>query len=74
MVKPGDLAQYHFVGHAPLQAKLVDIIVPDLRAVERIVNGLGFTCVREGVNAVEAWLSSLPGHTYANVQIGRAHV
>ena len=39
-----------------------------VRAVERIVNGLGFTCVRETVNAVEAWLSSLPGHVYANVR------
>ncbi len=39
-----------------------------LRAVERIVNGLGFTVKREGVNAVEAWLSSLPGHVYANVR------
>ena len=39
-----------------------------VRSVERIVNGLGFTCVREGVNAVEAWLSSLPGHVYANVR------
>jgi type IV secretion system protein VirB4 len=39
-----------------------------VRAVERIVNGLGFTCIREGVNAVEAWLSSLPGHVYANVR------
>lgn len=39
-----------------------------VRAVERIVNGLGFTCIREGVNAVEAWLSSLPGHAYANVR------
>jgi type IV secretion system protein VirB4 len=39
-----------------------------VRAVERIVNGLGFTCVRETVNAVEAWLSSLPGHAYANVR------
>ena len=39
-----------------------------LRAVERIVGGLGFTCVRESVNAVEAWLSSLPGHVYANVR------
>jgi type IV secretion system protein VirB4 len=38
------------------------------RAVERIVNGLGFTCVRETMNAVEAWLSSLPGHAYANVR------
>ena len=39
-----------------------------VRAVERIVNGLGFTCIRESLNAVEAWLSSLPGHVYANVR------
>ncbi len=39
-----------------------------VRAVERIVNGLGFTLVREGINAVEAWLSSLPGQVYANVR------
>src|SRR3546814_2209039 len=38
-----------------------------LRAVERIVNGPGFTVIREGVNAVEAWLGSLPGQVYANV-------
>ena len=38
------------------------------RAVERIVNGAGFTCIRESVNAVEAWLGSLPGHVYANVR------
>ncbi len=36
-----------------------------VRIVERIVNGLGFTCIRESVNAVEAWLGSLPGHVYA---------
>jgi type IV secretion system protein VirB4 len=29
-----------------------------VRAVERIVNGLGFTCIREGMNAVQAWLGS----------------
>lgn len=39
-----------------------------LRAAERIVHSLGFTAIRESVNAVEAWLSSLPGHTYANVR------
>jgi type IV secretion/conjugal transfer VirB4 family ATPase len=38
------------------------------RAIERVVNGAGFTCIREGVNAVEAWLGSLPGHAYANVR------
>jgi type IV secretion system protein VirB4 len=44
-----------------------------VRAVERIVNGLGFTCIRESVNAVEAWLSSLPGHAYANVRQPLVH-
>jgi type IV secretion system protein TrbE len=39
-----------------------------VRRVERIVNGLGFTCIRESMNAVEAWLSSLPGQVYANVR------
>ncbi len=39
-----------------------------IRQVERITGGLGFTTIREGVNAVEAWLSSLPGHAYANVR------
>jgi type IV secretion system protein TrbE len=39
-----------------------------VRAVERVVNGLGFTVKRERMNAVEAWLSSLPGQVYANVR------
>jgi len=38
------------------------------RAVERAVTGAGFTVIRESVNAVEAWLGSLPGHVYANVR------
>ncbi|WP_096701059.1 conjugal transfer protein TrbE [Magnetospirillum sp. 15-1] len=44
-----------------------------VRAVERIVNGLGFTCIRESVNAVEAWLGSLPGHVYANIRQPLVH-
>ncbi len=44
-----------------------------VRAVERIVNGLGFTAKREGINAVEAWLSSLPGQAYANVRQPLVH-
>ncbi|MGB5076815.1 MAG: conjugal transfer protein TrbE [Sphingorhabdus sp.] len=39
-----------------------------VRAAERIINGLGFTTIRESVNAVEAWLGSLAGHVYANVR------
>lgn len=44
-----------------------------VRQVERVVNGLGFTCIRESVNAIEAWLSSLPGHVYANVRQPLVH-
>jgi type IV secretion/conjugal transfer VirB4 family ATPase len=39
-----------------------------LRAVERAINSRGFTTIRESVNAVEAWLGSLPGQVYANVR------
>ena len=39
-----------------------------IRVAERIVNGRGFTAIRETLNAVDAWLGSLPGHPYANVR------
>lgn len=39
-----------------------------LRVAERIINGRGFTVIRETINAVDAWLGSLPGHVYANVR------
>jgi type IV secretion system protein TrbE len=47
-----------------------DIRVADekLRLVEKVIQGRDFTCMAESVNAVEAWLGSLPGHAYANVR------
>ena len=39
-----------------------------LRLVEKIIQGRDFTVIAEGMNAIEAWLGSLPGHTYANVR------
>ncbi|PWB95189.1 conjugal transfer protein TrbE [Methylosinus sporium] len=39
-----------------------------LRLVEKAIQGRDFTCIAEGVNSVEAWLGSLPGHAYANVR------
>ena len=39
-----------------------------LRLVEKVIQGRDFTTTIEGVNAVEAWLGSLPGHVYANVR------
>jgi type IV secretion system protein VirB4 len=39
-----------------------------LRLAEKVIQGRDFTCMAEGMNAVDAWLGSLPGHVYANVR------
>ncbi|MBT0779219.1 conjugal transfer protein TrbE [Paracoccus sp. pheM1] len=39
-----------------------------LRLVEKLVQGRDFAAMIETVNAVDAWLGSLPGHAYANVR------
>jgi type IV secretion system protein VirB4 len=39
-----------------------------LQSVEKIVRGRDFACIPEGLNALEAWLGSLPGNPYANVR------
>ncbi len=44
------------------------IAAEKLRLVEKIIQSRDFTCTVEGVNALEAWFGSLPGHVYANVR------
>jgi type IV secretion system protein VirB4 len=39
-----------------------------LRLAEKIVQSRDFSVMVETVNAVDAWLGSLPGHAYANVR------
>ena len=39
-----------------------------LRTIERAIQGRGFVTIPETLNAVDAWLSSVPGHVYANVR------
>ncbi|MBP3064357.1 conjugal transfer protein TrbE [Ectopseudomonas guguanensis] len=39
-----------------------------LRRVERVIQGRGLVTIAESLNAVEAWLSSIPGNAYANVR------
>lgn len=39
-----------------------------IRLVEKVIQSRDFTCTIEGMNAIEAWLGSLPGHVYANVR------
>jgi type IV secretion/conjugal transfer VirB4 family ATPase len=38
------------------------------KAIERVIQSRGFVTIAETFNAVEAWLSSIPGHVYANVR------
>jgi type IV secretion system protein VirB4 len=40
------------------------------KAVERVIQGRGFIALSETLNAVEAWLSSIPGQVYANIRKG----
>ena len=39
-----------------------------LRAIEKTINSLGFDTITESMNAVEAWMGSLPGLVRANVR------
>ncbi|MFB0872599.1 MULTISPECIES: conjugal transfer protein TrbE [unclassified Sphingobium] len=64
-----DIAGYAYVtttitvlGDSPRDADL------RLQAIEKIVRGRDFACIAEGLNAIEAWLGSLPGNPYANVR------
>ncbi|MCD4512146.1 conjugal transfer protein TrbE [Brucella pseudogrignonensis] len=39
-----------------------------LRLVEKVIQSHDFTAIVETVNAIEAWLGSIPGHVYGNVR------
>ena len=45
-----------------------DMLANRVREVEGAINRAGFVCKVEDVNAVEAWLGSLPGNCYADVR------
>jgi len=65
-------ADYVSFGHFTATVSLWDRdrarIDHKVRAVERVINGRGFVTIRETVNALDAWLGSLPGHCYANIR------
>ncbi len=53
----------------------ISVWAPDSKTVDdkihqvtSVINRLGFSCHVETINALEAWLSSIPGHLYANVR------
>lgn len=65
----GDLVSYGYVTTTvTVAAEDRSSADEQIRIAERIINGRGFTVIRETLNAVDAWLGSLPGHAYANVR------
>jgi type IV secretion system protein VirB4 len=62
------------IGHAYVTATVTvwdedaGLAAEKLRLVEKVVQGRDFTALPETLNAIEAWLGSLPGHVYANVR------
>lgn len=64
-----DLVSYGYVTTTITVAdKDLRTVEENIRIAERIINGRGFTAIKETLNAVDAWLGSLPGHPYANVR------
>jgi type IV secretion system protein TrbE len=55
------------VGHAYVTATIT-VWDEDAGLVEKVIQGRDFTAILEAMNAIEAWLSSVPGHVYANVR------
>jgi len=49
--------------------KTAEAVNSKAREVERVINSRGFTCYREDMHAVQAWLGSIPGQCNANVRI-----
>jgi type IV secretion system protein VirB4 len=62
------------IGHAYVTATVTvwdtdpGLAAEKLRLIEKAIQGRDFTVIVEGMNAIEAWLGSLPGHVYANVR------
>ncbi|MEM8771413.1 MAG: conjugal transfer protein TrbE [Pseudomonadota bacterium] len=63
-----DVAFGYFTATIVLANTSDKIADSDAQEIERVLNARGFTTIRESVNAIEAWLGSLPGHLYANIR------
>ncbi len=59
----GDLTLTIIVGD-----QLDKLATEKARAVQQVIDSVGFVSEIEDFNAVQAWLGSLPGHAYANVR------
>ncbi|MFM9870260.1 MULTISPECIES: conjugal transfer protein TrbE [Alcaligenaceae] len=63
-----DVAYGYLTATAVVRDREAALADEKLRLAARAIEARGFVAVPETLNAVEAWLSSLPGHVYANVR------
>ena len=56
----------HFTLTVTTEADNADQLASRARLVQQVLDGLGMVSILESVNAVEAWLGSLPGQAYAD--------
>jgi type IV secretion/conjugal transfer VirB4 family ATPase len=63
-----DVGQAYVTATVTIWDEDAGLAAEKLRLIEKVVQGRDFTCMLEGVNALEAWLGSIPGHAYANVR------
>ncbi len=65
----GDHVAYgYFTTSIVLLDKDAALVSEKVRTIERVINSAGFASINETVNAIDAWLGTLPGHLYANVR------
>ncbi len=63
-----DVGEAYVTATVTVWDEFAPLAAEKLRLVEKVIQGRDFTCMPEGVNAIEAWVGSLPGHAYANVR------
>lgn len=67
-VNSGEVSAGHYTGVVILMDEDRGAVESATRQVEKAINHLGFTARIETVNALEAFLGSLPGHTAHNIR------
>ncbi len=64
----GLLAYGYYTGNIILMDESREVLDFNLKEVVRIINNLGFNARIENINAMEAWIGTLPSHTVQNVR------
>jgi type IV secretory pathway VirB4 component len=62
------IGQAYVTATVTVWAEDAGVAAERMQQVEKVIQGRDFTVIAEGMNAIEAWLGSLPGHVYANVR------